>query len=293
MISQLKYLLLCIIFTFASLQAKEKYYLSVCAIFRNEARFLKEWIEYHRMIGVEHFYLYNHLSEDHFFEVLEPYMQNGIIELFDWPYEPHDHKSWTKIQCAAYNDLVKKRGKETFWLAIIDTDEFIVPIKKPNLSIFLQKYEKYGGIGINWQLFGTSSVHRIPDNQTLIGTLLKRGPTHYDRNRFVKTIFQPSKIKEVKKPHHCKYLKGYFHVTENKKPFAVNKSLTDSVSVNKIQINHYTYRDEEFLYGEKFRRITEWFPEVTTPPIESELDLVEDTIMLKYVPALEERLFNP
>lgn len=43
-----------------------KYYLALVSFFRNEARFLKEWIEFYRMIGVEHFYLYNHLSDDNF-----------------------------------------------------------------------------------------------------------------------------------------------------------------------------------------------------------------------------------
>ena len=39
--------------------SEKKYKLSICAIFKNEANYLKEWIEYHRMVGVEHFYLYN------------------------------------------------------------------------------------------------------------------------------------------------------------------------------------------------------------------------------------------
>ena len=38
---------------------KKKYYCSICAIFRDEGTYLKEWIEYHRIIGIDHFYLYN------------------------------------------------------------------------------------------------------------------------------------------------------------------------------------------------------------------------------------------
>ncbi len=75
----------------SSLSATPKHYVSICAIFRDEAPFLEEWIEYHRMIGVEHFYLYNHLSADHYYEVLRPYIQEGIVELKDWPIEPKDH----------------------------------------------------------------------------------------------------------------------------------------------------------------------------------------------------------
>ncbi|NGX36971.1 MAG: hypothetical protein K1000chlam2_00117 [Chlamydiae bacterium] len=287
--NKLKFTLFLTLFS-TQLCAESKYYLSVCAIFRNEARFLKEWIEYHQMIGVEHFYLFNNLSEDSYYGVLEPYVKKGIVELFDWPYESQYHKNWTHIQCGAYNKLIDQRRKETFWLAIIDTDEFIVPLKKETLPKFLKSYEKYGGIGINWQLYGTSDIYRIPDTQTLIGTLLKKAPENLEQNRFVKTIFQPKTIKEMKKPHHCKYKKGYFHVTENKVPFPANKSLTDTVSISKIRINHYTYRDEEFFYGEKQRRVAVWFPEA--PPLEMNpaFNAEDDPIMLSFVPKLEKRL---
>ena len=287
--NKLKFFLFFILFS-TQLCAEPKYYLSICAIFRNEARFLKEWIEYHRMIGVEHFYLFNHLSEDNYYEVLAPYILKGLVELFDWPYELEHHKDWTHIQCKAYNTLVGQRRRETFWLAIIDTDEFIVPLKKETLPKFLKDYGHFGGIGINWQLYGSSHTYNIPDNQTLIETLLLKAPTDYTQNRFVKTIFQPTKIKEVKKPHHCKYKKGYYHVTENKVPFPANKSLTDTVSVSKIRINHYTYRDEEFFYTEKQRRVSQWFP--NTPPLEMNpaYNLEHDPIMLPFIPKLKQLL---
>lgn len=269
-----------------------KYYLSICAIFRNEARFLREWIEYHRLLGVEHFYLFNNLSTDDYASVLAPYIEEGVVELFQWPYQPRIEKNWTKVQCRAYNSIVKTRGHETYWLAIIDIDEFIVPVQPQDLKTFLKKYQKYAGLGINWQIYGTSFVDHIPEDQTLIGTLTLKAPRNLDRNRFVKTIFQPGKVIEVKKPHHCIYKKGYYHVTENKEPFAENKSITDSVSVSKIRINHYVYRDEEFFYGEKQRRFLEWFPDAKSLEMEPNYNRVEDPIMLRYVPYLEKKLMG-
>ena len=38
--------------------------LAICAIFREEAPFLAEWIDFHRKVGVSHFYLYNNFSTD-------------------------------------------------------------------------------------------------------------------------------------------------------------------------------------------------------------------------------------
>ena len=51
-----------------SSEINKKYNLSICAIFKNEAKYLKEWIEYHRIFGVDHFYLYNIGSRDSFLD---------------------------------------------------------------------------------------------------------------------------------------------------------------------------------------------------------------------------------
>lgn len=276
---------------FFTLKDRPKYYLSICAIFRNEARFLKEWIEFHRMIGVEHFYLFNHLSEDHYEEILKPYVKKGIVEFFEWPYEPKNHKQWNKIQCNAYNKILKERKKETFWLAVIDTDEFILPLKTQNLKEFLKEYEPFGGLAINWQLYGTSNIYHIPKDQPLLGSLIYKAPQDFEKNIFVKTIFQPKKVKKMTQPHFCKYKNPHFHVTENKTIFP-KKSFTNFVSVQRIRINHYTYRDEEFFYSEKQRRIKNWFPEGTQPQINPEYNRMEDRSMFPFISELEKRLVN-
>ena len=282
-------LLLCLPLFFL-VKPKPKYYLSVCAIFRNEARFLREWIEYHRIVGVEHFYLYNNLSEDNYYDVLKPYVDSGIIELFQWPHQGKNQKEWNKIQCGAYSDLIKKKKKETFWLAIIDTDEFILPLSKNTVSEFLKDYEEYGGLVINWQLFGTS-VKRIPENDLLVRLLTKKAPEDFYTNRFVKSIVQPKKVKKVTQPHSCRYKEPYFHVTENKISFP-RKSILPYVSVNKIRINHYISRDEQFFYEEKQRRIREWHPGSPPIKINPELNVIEDRAIFTYMPELNERLFG-
>lgn len=47
------------------------YYFSICAIFKDESLSIKEWIEYHKLIGVEHFYLYNNKSKDSSVSILQ------------------------------------------------------------------------------------------------------------------------------------------------------------------------------------------------------------------------------
>lgn len=179
-----------------SYKSHPKYYLSICAIFRNEARFLPEWIEYHRLCGVDHFYLLNNLSDDDYQTVLKPYLDKGIVELYEWPYHGSNQKQWNKIQCSAYSKILKEKKNETSWLAIIDTDEFLVSLKASDLKTLLKSYEPYGGLAINWQLFGTSNVEKIPENKSVIGTLLHRAPENHPTNHFFKSIVQPKKVKK-------------------------------------------------------------------------------------------------
>ena len=48
--------------------------LAIATMFQDEARWLKEWLEYHLLVGVQHFYLYNNLSSDNYQDVLQPYI---------------------------------------------------------------------------------------------------------------------------------------------------------------------------------------------------------------------------
>ena len=84
------------------------YKLALCAIFQNDAPFLQEWIEFHKLQGVEHFYLYNNRSQDEFKEVLAPYVESGEVTLVEWPftYPENDHSQWIRIQSSAYMDCV-------------------------------------------------------------------------------------------------------------------------------------------------------------------------------------------
>ena len=61
------------------------YDLAVTAIFKNEGRYLKEWLDYHLFAGVEHFYLYNNDSSDNYAEVLAPYIEKNLVTLTDVP----------------------------------------------------------------------------------------------------------------------------------------------------------------------------------------------------------------
>lgn len=290
-------ILILLIFTFfqvSSISAKGslnplEYDLALCAIFKNEADYLREWIEFHKLVGVQHFYLYNNLSEDHFYQVLTPYIESGEVELFEWPdqFKEDGSRAWTQTQTSAYMHAVQLAKRKAKWLAILDTDEFLFPVEKDSLVDFLLDYEREAALCVNWQMYGTSGVAEIAPGHLLIEDLIYKAPTEYGENIQVKSIVRPMCVESVTNPHHCNFILGLYQVNSNGEmrfgPFS-------PVLVDKIRINHYWTRDEKFFYEKKIARREGWHDGASMVRANNINEVVDEAIH-KYVSRLRDRLF--
>ncbi len=246
------------------------YKLSVCAIFQNEARFMKEWIDYHRLAGVEHFYLYNNDSTDNYLDVLGPYIQQGVVEYFYWP--DITPEIWFPFGCQAkaYQDALERSKDKTEWLAVLDLDEFVVPRNGLKITHILNKYYKHeAGIYIYWQKFGTSHVQEVKPGELMIEKLTWKAEKDAPCNQWYKTICRPKYTVLINNPHCCNYVEG--------------KAAVDATS--RFQINHYWTRDESHLITVKCARYQNWNWKIEqTLEAANQLNQVQDLLIQKYVP---------
>jgi hypothetical protein len=70
---------------FAMISHGRPSYLSVLACLRNEGPYLTEWIEYHLLVGVDHFWLMDNNSTDHPEVILSSYIALGIVNFRTCP----------------------------------------------------------------------------------------------------------------------------------------------------------------------------------------------------------------
>lgn len=266
-----------------------KYQLGLCAIFQNEGRFLKEWIEFHRLVGVQHFYLFNNLSTDDFQEILQPYIEKGIVELIEWPYSSSNASEMSGNQCNAYKQGIQLAKGKCLWLAIIDTDEFLVPVSKSSLTEILGDYSSYGGLGLNWQMYGTSHVSKVESHQLLIEKLLMKAPDDYVENVHIKSIVKPHRVVDCVNPHFFVYQEGYFAVNTNMQP--CHGPFNEPVLLDVARINHYWPRDEEFFQTVKIPRRIKWEGQMGNflERVDA-MNQVYDPVMLKYVDEMKRRM---
>lgn len=213
------------------------YYLTVCAIAKNEGPYFKEWIEWHRQNGVEKFYIYDNESTDETKEVLMPYIASGLVEYHYWPGK--------KMQLAAYDDCFERHRTEARWIAVIDLDEFIVPIKDKSIPEFLHRMENFSVVEINWLVFGSGGARKHEP-----GNVMERFRSHsipqHKLNTHVKSIVDPRQVCAMIGCHEAARISGRAadsHGAPIKKGFRDRQPQQDV-----IRINHYAVKSyEEFL----------------------------------------------
>jgi hypothetical protein len=249
-----------------------RWYLSAVAIFKDERRNLEEWLAFCALEGIEHVLLYDHSSSDDPIKVLQPWIDSGFVELFDWPLP---WKEGLGAQSMAYLDALERLRGQSRWAAFIDIDEFLFSPTGRKLPQVMKRYEAHAGVIVNWQCYGTSGHQRRPEGLT-IERYTRRAKTGWARNRRVKTIVDPRLAIEPQSPHLFKVARGRALVTEDFVPVRILRSANgrrrlrhlvarwpylpfdpysvvvpsiSKVSVSALRINHYATRSEEDLLG--------------------------------------------
>jgi glycosyl transferase family 92 len=263
-----------------------EHYLAICAIYRDEASYMKEWVEFHRLAGVQHFYLYDNNSVDDHRELLAPYVDRGEVTIRDWPME--------QGQRPAYDHCIAQNGRDARWIAFIDLDEFLFsPTGRP-LTELLPAYERWPGVGANWAVFGPSG-HLTRPTGLVTESYTKRLQT--GENLQIKTIADPLRVDRATGVHRFTY-KSLGHVDENQYPITGGTTKTESRKL--LQVNHYMTKSfEEFAQRSRRSRPNPYGGGTADPfkrPFNEELlkrqdaDAVPDEAILQYLPALRQRL---
>lgn len=224
---------------FKKKSANFEYNLSLVVIIKNEAPYIKEWIRYHSSVGVQHFYIYDNDSDDDVGRVLEEFESLVTVVKIQGPVRQID----------AYNDAIRRFKFKTKYMGMIDADEFIFRVDGdhqlvPLIDMLLSNRE-YGGLVVNWALFGSSGYEARPKG-LVTSNFIYRAHDEFGKNRLVKTICNPRKVFYFYVSHAANYLPGYFAVNEDLKK--VDGPETKVPSLNRIRLNHYYSKSKsEFI----------------------------------------------
>lgn len=207
---------------------------ALCLRFRDEARFLEEWLEYYLAAGVDHFFLYNNFSIDNYQDVLRPYLDRGQATLIDWPRKP--------ASPAAEHDCITRTRGRFEWVGFIDADEFVVVRDGRSIQQFLGEFGNVAAVALHWYYYGSSGHEQRPQDWVICAyTRRAAAPNHH-----VKVFVRPEEVTRNRNSHNFYYRRARGAVREDGR--RVFGSMSRPPCVEQAWINHYYCKSlEDYL----------------------------------------------
>lgn len=216
--------------------------LAVVAIFKNEARYLAEWLAFHLVSGVERFYLYNNESSDNWEQVVGCF--DDVVDLVEWR-----SVEGQSPQLSAYAHAIGRSLPHEF-VAFIDLDEFLVPTgERSILRVLSDLPADCGGVAVSQRVFGSSGQEQFKAD------LVTRRFTNcavegYIENSWVKSIYREKCVSYIGDCHFGQLSTGrYLHPNGDVVDFAteagVLKGRASKIELSALQLNHYIIKSRE------------------------------------------------
>ncbi|GLI68670.1 hypothetical protein VaNZ11_013146 [Volvox africanus] len=245
---------------------------------KNEHFYIRDFIQYHKWIGIEKFYIWDHKSRPPLAYVLEDYVLSNVVEIIyfadSWKADEKlfremyntSTRTFLSPQVWAYDNCFRMFAHRHTFIALLDPDEYIIlkepsvlPRGQPHLPSFLAPFEPYGGIAVHWQLLGPSGHMSRPDGSTLASytRCVPRERLQLWKEfktvplGFTKSITATRCYQRGCNPHQCELKPGCKYVNED--CMDLSPSVVHELHWDRIAIFHYVTRSA-MEYMRKLRR---------------------------------------
>ena len=206
------------------------FHTSVLSIFKNETMNLKLWIEHYLWQGIEHFYLIDNGSDDNPLNILQEYIDKGLVTYY---FLPEKHKQEQHYRYVFNNEILKDK---TYWLIVCDLDEFFYGVDKKLTTKIKSLENYYDYILCNWQMFGSDGLKEQPED-------IRTAITHRKSKLHINTkyIFKTAVVENS--------FQICIHILNS-----IKKRTRLRVANQLIRLNHYPIQSLEFFQKVKMTR---------------------------------------
>ena len=234
----------------------------VCAMAKNEHKYINEWVEHYINLGVDKIYIYDNDDLD------KPYIRDFISSKFlnKCVIKNIRGQQKPKLQHDIYTGFYIKYGKTFDWCLFCDIDEFLFGVD--DIHSWLEQPQFYNAeqIRIKWKLFGDDNLVQRDMNKSVVETFTKEVKTSLNRNlinignleRQGKMIVRGGLSNVViRSPHFASYI-----VRDNVVPSVLPSGkitnskvvIEEDYSQENVFLHHYMTKSLSEFIGQKLNR---------------------------------------
>lgn len=208
----------------------------IVAILRDERKFVDEWLAYHRLLGIDHFYLYVDEPGNALARHVAPHRHYTTV--VPW-YRRHKRLPGRNKQVKAYTHSLPEIRSRFDWACFLDLDEFIVLRQHADIKAYLDQFPVQASIVLFWRMFGDNGYFNDP--RGLVTASLTRRKRQSGRQ--YKSLTRTDKIESIESAHQCRLTPGCRHFDANGEPFCPDAFAMDGDGeFFPAYVNHYYCR---------------------------------------------------
>jgi hypothetical protein len=223
--------------------------ITLVGMFRNEAKYIKEWLSYYHLIGVDNFIVFFHKNTDYSLDILDSLSFKEKIQII---HVEEENNVGVYFQNRIYERAIELAKTE--WVIYLDIDEFLFLPNHINIKEFLSDTPSdIGGLAIYQNIFGSCGHVSSPDG-LVIENYTARNEDDIKLDR--KTTFLFSKpcdlfaeVKILLRKNDISHIKTIHEVFSSKKIIIEDGSVFQKQKIkrqtNNIKINHYFTKSKE------------------------------------------------
>ena len=160
----------------------------MCTVVRDVTPFVKEWLDYHLIVGWDRIIVYNHKGTDNLKQVIRDNYPENVVEYrrIDWQVKTGGIQRMTHAQEAAFYHCFERFWNQSDLLITTDIDEYTFPGRdhwnEPDALWSVAQVLNITGkpvamaTRIRCVTFGFGNYDHVPINQSVIASYSKRTP---------------------------------------------------------------------------------------------------------------------
>lgn len=163
--------------------------IALCAIAKNENKYIREWVEYYKNLGISKIFLYdnNDIYGERFEDVINDYIESGFVDIIDKRgiiQTTDTDVTGDTLQGKCYKDCLINNINNYEWIMFFDIDEFLCIVDKKkykDIYSWLSDpiYKDYTGIQVQWRMYGDANQIKYK-NDSVIKRFKKKSNEYHD-----------------------------------------------------------------------------------------------------------------
>jgi hypothetical protein len=229
----------------------------VCSMQHSNGPFIQEFISHYLLLGCSKVILYDNSEPDtpewkYFRMVVKPFVEAGFVEVVDWYFTEGD----TFRAVEAFNECVNDNRFRFDWIAVVDTDEFVVLHEphNPCLNQELKKFNKFGAVVVPWRLLSPRGVSSRDPSKPL-----------FDQYRYyinnpggaIKSIVQTKFFQQMAQQHEAKFYEGHAVDFGGTQVEGAGWVVPPEQRFSHAELRHYYSPDWKYFLYEKMCSVTQ------------------------------------